>query len=64
MAKYRVTKKIVDPRTGRQIHPLEHKTINLTGREAEIFHNAGVIDDVDRKTKKGKIKHNLDKRNH
>jgi hypothetical protein len=36
----------------------------MNGKDAEALYYAGCIDNVDRRDRKGRIKHELDKRSH
>lgn len=58
--KYRVTKKIKV--NGRRYYPGD--TARMTGSDADHFFPAGCVDDKDKRTRRGNIKHILDKRGH
>lgn len=60
MDKYRVTGFMIDPNTGRKKNPGE--TVRLTGRQADKFYWPGKVDDSNKQTQSGLLKHDLDKR--
>lgn len=60
MDKYRVTGKMIDPNTGRKKNPGD--VVRLTGRQAEKFYYPGKVDDSNKQTRRGLLKHDLDKR--
>ena len=58
--KYRVTKPIIH--NGRRYYP--GQTARMCGSDADHFLPAGCVDDKDKRTRRGDIKHILDKRSH
>ena len=58
MAKVRVTKPIRYNK--RNYRPGE--TVRMPASEADRFYYTGCVDDADRRDRKGRIKHDLDKR--
>jgi hypothetical protein len=58
--KYRVTSPTIDPNTNRKKLPGE--TIRLTGRQAQKFFYSGCVDNSNKMTRRGRVKHELDKR--
>lgn len=60
MDKYRVTGRMEDPNSGRKKNPGD--IVRLTGRQADKFYYTGKIDDSNKKTRRGLLKHDLDKR--
>ena len=58
--KYRVTKPIFH--NGRRYYP--GQTARMSGGDADHFFPAGCVDDKDKRDRRGRIKHNLDKRSH
>jgi hypothetical protein len=58
--KYRVTGPMIDPNTGRKRLPGE--TVRMTGRQADKFYYSGRIDNSNKVTRRGRVKHELDKR--
>lgn len=55
--KYRVTKPVEYNK--RKYHPGD--SVKMTGREAEEFFHTGCLDNKDRRDRRGRIKHELDK---
>jgi len=60
MSKYRVTKKLIHNKRKYE----RGETVNLQGNEAQTFYETGCVDNQDRRDRKNRIKHELDKRNH
>ena len=58
--KYRVTKPILH--NGRKYYP--GQAARMCGSDADHFFPAGCVDDKDRRDRKNRLKHELDKRSH